>query len=78
MNDSPIVLLDEPESALDMESDHCIINLIREYRGKRTVVIVAHRPSYVREADRVIVMNRGSISFDGTPEEMAKAAEAAE
>lgn len=78
LNDSPIVLLDEPESALDMESDHCIIDLIREYRGKRTVLIVAHRPSYIREADRVIVMNRGSISFDGTPEEMAKAAEAAE
>lgn len=78
LNDAPMVLLDEPESALDMESDHCIIDLLREYRGKRTVLIVAHRPSYVREADRVIVMNRGAISFDGTPEEMAKAAEAAE
>ncbi len=78
LNDAPIVLLDEPENALDMESDHCIIDLIRKYRGKRTVIIIAHRPSYIREADRVIVMNRGAISFDGTPEEMAKAAEAAQ
>ncbi len=78
LNDAPIVLLDEPENALDMESDHCIIDLIRDYRGKRTVIIIAHRPSYIREADRVIVMTRGAISFDGTPEEMAKAAEAAE
>ncbi len=74
LNVSPIVLLDEPESALDMESDHCIIDLLRECRGKRTVIIVAHRPSYIREADRVIVMNRGAITFDGTPEEMSKAA----
>jgi ATP-binding cassette subfamily C protein LapB len=78
LNKSPIVLLDEPESALDMESDSCIIDLLRECRGKRTVLIVAHRPSYIREADRVLVMNRGAISFDGTPEEMAKAAQAAE
>lgn len=78
LNQSPIVLLDEPESALDMESDHCIIDLIRECRGNRTLIIVAHRPSYIRECDRVIVMNRGAISFDGTPEEMTKAAQAAE
>ncbi len=77
LNDSPIVLMDEPESALDTESDHCIIDMIREYRGKRTVLIVAHRPSYIREADRVIVMNRGAISFDGPPAEMAKAAQGA-
>lgn len=78
LNQAPIVLLDEPESALDMESDHCIIDLIKECRGKRTLIIVAHRPSYIRECDRVIVMNRGAISFDGTPEEMTKAAQAAE
>lgn len=78
LNESPIVLLDEPESALDMESDHCIIDLLRACRGKRTVLIVAHRPSYIREADRVLVLNRGAISFDGTPEEMTKAAQAAE
>ncbi len=78
LNESPIVLLDEPESGLDMESDHCIIDMLRECRGKRTVLIVAHRPSYIREADRVLVLNRGAISFDGTPEEMTKAAQAAE
>ncbi len=75
LNNSTIILMDEPSSALDNESNDLFLALIDELRGNKTVILVEHRPSFIRAADRVIVLNRGTIAFDGKPEDMGQAAQ---
>ncbi|MGE0746703.1 MAG: peptidase domain-containing ABC transporter [Rhodospirillales bacterium] len=68
-----ILLLDEPGQLLDEASDRALMATIGRLRGKTTVLMVTHRPSHLRLADRVIVLERGRILFNGTPDEaMAK------
>lgn len=60
-----IVLLDEPGTDLDAAGDRRLIETIDRLRGRATVVIVTHRPSHMRAADRVAVIARGQIrAFD--------------
>jgi ABC-type bacteriocin/lantibiotic exporter with double-glycine peptidase domain len=65
----PILLLDEPGQMLDEEGDRALIELIEEFRLWSTVIIVTHRPSHIRIADRLAVMNEGKIHYFGSPEE---------
>ncbi len=60
------ILLDEATNALDARNERAIVeNLAEFYRG-RTVVVVAHRLSTVRDADRIIVLDRGHVAETGT------------
>jgi len=65
-----LLLLDEATSALDHESEKLIHESIHSLRGKVTVIIVAHRPSTVAEADTIFVLNNGHIVERGTPQEL--------
>ena len=56
-----VIFLDEPTSALDAESENEVVGLIDELRGKKTVFIVAHRLSTVKNADQVIFLDKGQI-----------------
>lgn len=68
LRDAPILLLDEATSALDSESEALIqLALERLVRG-RTVVIIAHRLSSIRLAQRVLVLENGRLTADGSPE----------
>ncbi|MBD5291664.1 MAG: peptidase domain-containing ABC transporter, partial [Bacteroides sp.] len=61
---------DEATNALDAANERAIVeNLAEFYRG-RTVVVVAHRLSTVRDADRIIVVEEGHIAETGTHEEL--------
>ena len=60
------VILDEPTAALDNESEHLIQQALRELFAGRTVLIVAHRLSTIRRADRILVMDQGRVVEDGT------------
>ena len=51
MRDAPIILMDEATSALDLESEHTINNFINEYRGTKTIIIIAHRQETIKNAD---------------------------
>jgi ABC-type bacteriocin/lantibiotic exporter with double-glycine peptidase domain/CRP-like cAMP-binding protein len=62
----PILVLDEATSALDTESEQAVQESIREQLGKRTIFVIAHRLSTVRDADEVIVLDRGEIVERGT------------
>ena len=73
-----LLVLDEATSSLDGEtesniSDSIISDSIRRLHGKVTVVMIAHRLSTVRHADRVIYMNNGRIQAQGTFDEVRKA-----
>jgi len=68
--DPRILILDEATSALDTESEAAIHAALQRIRAGRTVILIAHRASTVRLADRIIVMDQGRVVQDGTHEEL--------
>lgn len=63
--DPPLLLLDEATSALDTESEHAVQEAINALMKGRTSLVVAHRLSTIRHADRIVVMEAGSIVEEG-------------
>ena len=70
IGDPRILILDEATSALDYESEHAVMRNMRAICRNRTVLIVAHRLSTVRHADRIIVMDKGRIVESGRHEQL--------
>lgn len=70
MSDPAILILDEAASALDAESEGLIQETISKLKGRMTILIVAHRLSTVREADRIYVLERGRIIESGAQDEL--------
>jgi subfamily B ATP-binding cassette protein HlyB/CyaB len=66
------LIFDEATSALDYESEHIIQQNMKNICAGRTVFIIAHRLSTVRDADRIITIERGRLVEDGTHEELLK------
>ena len=63
---APFVILDEPTSALDARAEHDLFEKIRRLLAGRTVLLISHRFSTVRTADRIIVLHEGEIVEEGT------------
>ena len=70
VKDAPVFLLDEPANGLDRSGEQGLLDKLETLRGKATVIMVTHRPSHMRMADRVIYMERGQILHDATPEQV--------
>jgi len=64
------LILDEATSALDSESESLVQSALQNLMSGRTVVVIAHRLSTVRRADRIVVIENGSIADIGTHEEL--------
>ncbi|MCH8539179.1 MAG: ABC transporter ATP-binding protein/permease [Opitutales bacterium] len=71
VRDPRVILLDEPTSALDVISEKLVQEAIERLIQGRTTIIVAHRLSTIRHADRVVVMESGEILETGTYDELA-------
>lgn len=67
---APILILDEPTSAVDAISEASVFETLRQLRAGRTIIVIAHRLSTVQDATRIIVMNKGKLSATGTHDEL--------
>jgi len=67
-----ILIFDEATSALDYESERIIQDNMRRIAAGRTVIVIAHRLSAVRGADRIVTLDRGRLVEDGTHEDLVR------
>ena len=74
LRDAPILLLDEPTSALDAESEQLVLLALGRLTADRTTMVVAHRLSTIRLADRIVVLEGGRIVESGSPRDLLAAA----
>ncbi|HKS75289.1 MAG TPA: ABC transporter ATP-binding protein [Terriglobales bacterium] len=72
LKNAPILILDEATSALDSESESLVQSALQNLMSGRTVFVIAHRLSTVRRADRIMVLENGTISDIGAHEELMK------
>ena len=72
LRDTPILILDEPTSALDVESESLISQALEQLPSGRTTLIIAHRLSTVRRADRIAVLEGGRLIEEGAPEHLLR------
>jgi ATP-binding cassette subfamily B protein len=68
--DAPVLILDEPSSALDARTEYEIFSRFREIVRGRTAILISHRFSNVQLADRIIVLDSGSVVESGTHAEL--------
>jgi ATP-binding cassette subfamily C protein len=71
MGNPRLIIMDEATSAMDYESEAAVRSAIAQLKGQTTVVIIAHRLATVRTAERVLVLQDGMITEDGTLQELA-------
>lgn len=72
IKNAPILLLDEATASLDVKSEHAVQKALKELMKNRTTIIVAHDMDLVKEADQIIVIDKGQAIDSGTHKELFK------
>ena len=72
MKDAPIIILDEATANVDPENERELMNAVAELTKEKTVIMIAHRLKTVRNADQIIVIDKGRIAEQGKHDEMVK------
>src|SRR5205085_5302154 len=67
---APILILDEPTSAIDAKAEYEIFQNVQTLQEDKTVIIISHRFSTVRNADRILVLDDGKIIEEGNHEKL--------
>jgi ABC-type multidrug transport system fused ATPase/permease subunit len=72
LKDTPILLLDEPTSALDNESEELIREALERFVKNRAVIIIAHRLTTIKKADKILSLNQGNFQVKEIPPNVAE------
>lgn len=72
LKDAPIILLDEPTAALDVLTEKSIRQTLNALKGTKTIIMIAHRLSTVKSADKILVMDDGKLVEQGTDSELTQ------
>ena len=72
LKDAPIIILDEATASVDPENERELLKAVRELTRDKTILMIAHRLSTVRDADQIIVLDKGRIVQQGTHTELIK------
>ena len=72
LKQAPIMLFDEPGASLDFAGDRKFIEAVKEMKGNTTILIVTHRPSHIRLADKIVWLDSGHLIAAGPAEEVKK------
>jgi ATP-binding cassette, subfamily B, bacterial len=72
LKNAPILILDEPTSSLDAISEEIVFAALKRLRAGRTTIVIAHRLSTVRDADRILVLDGGRIAAVGRHDDLLK------
>jgi ATP-binding cassette subfamily C protein/ATP-binding cassette subfamily C protein LapB len=72
LKQAPIMLFDEPGASLDFAGDQKFIEAVKEMKGKTTILIVTHRPSHIRLADKIVWLDSGHLLAAGPAEDVRK------
>jgi ATP-binding cassette, subfamily B, bacterial len=75
IKNAPILILDEPTSSLDSISEEIVFAALRRLRAGRTTIVIAHRLSTVRDADRILVLDGGRIAAEGRHEDLLESSQ---
>ncbi len=70
MKDAQLLILDEPTSALDARAEYEVFQRFSELTKGKTAVLISHRFSTVRMADRILVLEKGELLEEGSHEEL--------
>ena len=72
LKNAPILLLDEATSALDAESERLVQVALERLMEGRTTLVIAHRLATIRDADRILVLEKGQLIDQGTHDELVR------
>ncbi|HBE32045.1 MAG TPA: ABC transporter ATP-binding protein, partial [Cyanobacteria bacterium UBA11368] len=70
VNDPPVLILDESTAGLDPVSEAQVLERLLRHRRGKTTILISHRPRVINRADWIVLLDKGRLRLQGTPEDL--------